>query len=302
MIASVNEDEFVDIVLVGTDDENNTLAWTFVDDANGAAIMSGTGNTKTIRYTPPTDFNGIESVVVRLSDADFDVSISLDFTINPVADPTDYSGTPIITGTLDVGETLTITPGTCTDPDAAVSWSYQWFRDDNASPGGGTNIVGATSISYDLVSDDNNQWLYAEVICNAEVKTTAHTASAINGNDEYLPGTGIPTNVLISSKALFNIDGGTLCWSDADMTGKTTASIRYSNGEDTGDQLLLKVGAVVIASFNTDKCLAGGAWDGDCATLIQSIIPTQTGNQTICLEAHNASGLYSGAITWLKLD
>ena len=59
---------------------------------------------------------------------------------------------PVISGTLDVGQTLTATDGTWTGT-APISYTYQWRRCDSD----GTNcadIAGATGATYDIVETD----------------------------------------------------------------------------------------------------------------------------------------------------
>ncbi len=58
---------------------------------------------------------------------------------------------PAITGTVDVGQTLTVTPGAWSNPDVALT--YQWQRCDGA----GANcaaIAGATSTTYVVAAAD----------------------------------------------------------------------------------------------------------------------------------------------------
>lgn len=59
---------------------------------------------------------------------------------------------PAITGTLQVGETLTVSDGTW-DP-AATSYNRCWTRN-------GTPIGGAAASTYDLVEDDDGQTIGA---------------------------------------------------------------------------------------------------------------------------------------------
>lgn len=61
---------------------------------------------------------------------------------------------PAITGTLEVGETLSVSNGTW-DP-AATSYNRRWTRN-------GTPISGATSSTYELVEDDEGHVIGAEV-------------------------------------------------------------------------------------------------------------------------------------------
>jgi len=58
---------------------------------------------------------------------------------------------PAITGTVDVGQTLTVTPGTWSNPD--VTLSYQWQRCD-ATGANCAAITGATSTTYIIAPTD----------------------------------------------------------------------------------------------------------------------------------------------------
>src|SRR5690606_3762988 len=61
---------------------------------------------------------------------------------------------PAITGVPEVGQTLTVTPGTWSG-EPSPTLSYQWFRDDK---GGGLPepilIPGATGLTYELTEED----------------------------------------------------------------------------------------------------------------------------------------------------
>ena len=68
------------------------------------------------------------------------------------------TGTPSISGTARVGETLTAGGGTITDTDGIpndVAFSYQWIRVDGAA--NELDIPGATSKTYTLVDADGGQ-------------------------------------------------------------------------------------------------------------------------------------------------
>lgn len=60
---------------------------------------------------------------------------------------------PVVSGTLEVGENLSVTDGTWDD---AVSFTYQWTRN-------GVVIHGATSDTYALVGDDETKVIAAIV-------------------------------------------------------------------------------------------------------------------------------------------
>lgn len=62
---------------------------------------------------------------------------------------------PAITGTAEVGETLTVSNGTFTG-DATITYSYQWYA-------GGVAIAGATSGTFDLTSAQLGKIITARV-------------------------------------------------------------------------------------------------------------------------------------------
>ena len=65
---------------------------------------------------------------------------------------TQATGAPTISGTAQVGQTLTADTTGIADADGltTVSYSYQWMADD-------TNIQGATDATYTLAEDDEGK-------------------------------------------------------------------------------------------------------------------------------------------------
>lgn len=63
---------------------------------------------------------------------------------------------PAITGTPEVGQTLTVTPGTWSG-EPSPTLTYQWFRDDgdDAIP-----IPGATGLTYELTQEDEGSVIF----------------------------------------------------------------------------------------------------------------------------------------------
>lgn len=64
---------------------------------------------------------------------------------------------PAVSGTTNVGETLTTTNGNWTN--SPTSYAYTWYRD-------GVPIGGATSSTYLLVADDEGALIYARVVAS----------------------------------------------------------------------------------------------------------------------------------------
>ena len=71
-------------------------------------------------------------------------------------------GQPVITGTPQIGETLTADTSAITDADGLtnVSYSYQWIRNDGGTD---TNISGATYSSYTLAAYDEGRTIKVQV-------------------------------------------------------------------------------------------------------------------------------------------
>ena len=93
------------------------------------------------------------------------------------------TGAPAITGTAQVGDTLTADTSGIADADGltSVSYSYQWISNDGTSD---TDITDATGSSYTLVADDEGQTIKVRVSFTddegyTESLTSAATASVI---------------------------------------------------------------------------------------------------------------------------
>lgn len=75
------------LTLHATDADNDTLTWSVQTPASyGVALVSGTGSTKTVNYTPPANYYGIDSFRVRVTDGVAADSILVVVTINPIND------------------------------------------------------------------------------------------------------------------------------------------------------------------------------------------------------------------------
>ena len=101
------------------------------------------------------------------------------------------TGQPTISGTAQVGETLTVDTSGISDVDGldSVSFSYQWLS------GRDTEISGATNDSYALVSADEGKYIKVRVsftddAANAESLTSAATATVAAAPNS--PATGAP--------------------------------------------------------------------------------------------------------------
>jgi hypothetical protein len=76
--------------------------------------------------------------------------------------------------------------------------------------------------------------------------------------------------------------GDAVCWTGLDLTGKTQASLLYSNGEGSGDSVDVRLNTVTIGTFGTANCTTNGAWEGQCNT-VSTTFTQQPGEGTLCL-------------------
>ena len=83
------------------------------------------------------------------------------------------TGAPTITGTAQVGQTLTADTSGISDADGLtnVSYSYQWLADD-------TEIDGATSSTYTLQATDNGKVIEVRVTFTDDAGSDASLTSA----------------------------------------------------------------------------------------------------------------------------
>ena len=179
---------------------------------------------------------------------------------------TPATGSPTISGTAQVGETLTVDTSGISDADGLnnVSYTYQWVRSDS-------DIAGATGSTYTLVSADQGNTVKVKVSFtddegNAETLTSASTASVLARPNT--PATGTPTisgtfqvgETLTAITSDISDDDGlnnvsfSYQWmrsdgtSDSDITGATgskytlaspdegnTVKVRVSFTDDTGN-------------------------------------------------------------------
>ena len=98
------------------------------------------------------------------------------------------TGAPTVSGTAQVGETLTALTSGISDADglAGASFTYQWLADD-------TEISGATGSSYTLADSDEGKVIRVQVSFtddagNAESRTSAATAAVTSQPEAQAPG------------------------------------------------------------------------------------------------------------------
>ena len=147
-------------------------------------------DTVTVSYTVPTD-----AAAPRIQDEAGNPAASfsdqgVENNTPPPAN-TPATGAPTITGTAQVGETLTVDTSAIADADGLdnVGYSYQWLAN-------GADIAGATSSSYTLADDDGGKTIQVKVSFrddkNSQETLTSAATAAVEPRPNS-PATGAPT-------------------------------------------------------------------------------------------------------------
>ena len=168
---------------------NTTYALTITVDSNGVTLDTTLSNGEDAGRTSGWSIGNTAHRVDGNNWAETTDGESIRIAINGPANPA--RGAPTITGTAQVGETLTAATSGISDADGLTSpvYTYQWIRVD-----GGTDahITGATLITYVPVAADTGKTIRVRVRFTddanySEERTSAATA-VVNA-----PATGEPT-------------------------------------------------------------------------------------------------------------
>ena len=157
-----------------------------IDEATGSnyeLASSEQGQTIQVRVTFTDDRDNAETLTSAA-------------TVAVVAAPDrQATGLPTISGTLQVGETLTAGTSAITDADGLtnVSFEYQWIRGDS---GAGVDIAGATDATYTLTAADQGKTIKVKVSFTDDADHEEKLTSAATGvvaAKPNTPATGAPT-------------------------------------------------------------------------------------------------------------
>ena len=164
-------------------DTGDTLTYmaTQSDDSALPAWLSFAAATRTFSGTPAAADVETVSVKVTASDGTDSVSDTFDIVVSAAANNA-AMGAPTITGTAQVGQTLTAVTTGITDADGLtnVTYTYQWIRANGTE----ADIASANSSTYDLVAADLGKTIKVKVsftddASNTETLTSAATATVV---------------------------------------------------------------------------------------------------------------------------
>ena len=118
-----------------------------------------------LKYTPPANATGMgyASFKYKVNDGTVDSAAEYTMTINVTAVNRPATGAPTISGTAQVGQTLTASTTPIADPDGLPgAFTYQWIRVDADGRSNATNI-GADSSMYELTENEEGKRVKVEV-------------------------------------------------------------------------------------------------------------------------------------------
>ena len=203
------------------------------------------------------------------------------------------AGVPTISGTAQVGETLTADTSGISDADGLTnaSFSYQWLSDD-------ANISGATGSTYTLVDTDKGKAVKVRVSFTDDEgndETLTSTATAAVEARPNRPATGAPSitgkthvgaTLTVDTSGISDADGLTNAsfsyqWlsDDADVSGATGSTYTLV---DTDEGKAIKVRVSFIDDEGNDETLTSAATSAVLAALTAEFldIPSSHNGQT----------------------
>ena len=185
-----------------------TYQWVANDGTTDADIAGATASTyplvaadegKTVKVrVTVTDDLGNETTLTSAATNAVEAAAQLD---SPA------TGQPTISGTVQVGETLTADTSGIADDDGLINatFSYQWLADD-------ADIAGATASTYPLVAADEGKTIKVEVSFTDDLgNETTLTSAATNAVEAAPEPPATPTGL---SATVVSHDAVTLAWDD----------------------------------------------------------------------------------------
>ena len=281
----------------GLDNVSYRYQWIRLD--GGVETNIGTDSSS---YTLVTDDAG-KTIRVRVSFTDDDGN---DETLTSAAANRAATGAPAISGTAQVGETLTAAASRIADADGLTnaSYSYRWIRDDGSNV---TDIRDARYITYTLDADDVGKTIKVRVSFtddagNNETLTSAATAAVAEAADPAATGAPIGGTAQVDEKLKPDVSGTV----GADLTVSLTVAAAASHDGSSEFTFEIEFSEEFGISYVTLKTHAFNVTGGEVRkaqrtnrpsniTWRITVRPTSTGDVTIELPATTDCGA-AGAI------
>ena len=268
------------VTIAGTAEVGEELTATVSNVTDTDGLSNATYSYQWIRVdadgtSNPTDITGATSSTHTLTAADagkkvqarvsFNDNAGNTETLTSAAHPTTgvvrvapnspATGAPTISGTAEVGETLTASTSGITDTDGltSVSYTYQWIRVDADGTSNPTDITGATSSTYEPVGDDVGHKLKVQVSFSDDAGNAEELTSAAHPTTGVVVGPpGAPAELTAHAVGTLRIE---LNWTEPANTGGlpiTGHKIEWSaNGTSNWADLVPNTDSTATRHFDT---------------------------------------------------
>ena len=151
------------------------------------------------------------------------------------AENTPATGDPTISGTLEVGQTLTASTSGISDADglANATFSYQWIANNGTAD---TDIQDATASTYTLADADEGKTIKVRVSFTDEAGNSEMLISPATGTVEAAnnPATGQPS-VSGTAQVAETLTAGTSSIADTDGTANATVTYQWIRMDGTNE-------------------------------------------------------------------
>ena len=240
-----------------------------------------------LKYSPPANLYGTDfaSFTFKVNDGTVDSDDAYTMNIDVKGEDDPATGEPGITGTAQVGQTLTATVGTIADVDglpnpffSAAATTVQWIQVDGVNE---TDISGETESTYTLTADDVGKKVKVKVSFTDE-----------SGGVEMRTSAAYPSSSTVTAAAGVTVSKSALTVTEEDTTGNT-----YTLVLDT--RPTANVTVTVAGHGGTDVTLTSSSFTS--STPSSSILTFTTANwnlaQTVTVKADNDTDTTNDMVT-----
>ena len=271
--------------------------WIRNDGSSDTSITDATDSTYTL-----VDADEGKTIKVRVSftdDADNEETLTSAATSSVAARPNNpATGGPTISGTAQVGETLTANTSGIADTDGLtnVSYSHRWIRNDGTSDAG---IENATGSSYTLVDADEGQTIKVEVSFTDDAGYDETLTSAATAAVEARPNSAATGAPAISGTAQVGetLTADTSGIADDDGLNNVSYSYQWIANDGTADTDIQDATGptYTLVSADEGKTIKVRVSFTDDAGTDETLTSTETEAVSFAVQQQVANNLATGA-------
>jgi len=210
------------------------------------ATLTGDGSNQVFTYTTDTSAFTVTTgnyLALRITSIDADYSVFTggawsfttgEDTVTFVNDPPVNTIAPALSGTATEDELLSVDNGSWTDDDGdSLTFTYQWYSDDDSLDFDGSAITDAFDSTYTLTNPDVDYYIYAVVTANdgyVDVPVNSNYSSqVVNVNDAPVNTTAPALSGTATEDTPLSVNTGT--WNDDDGDNLTFTYQWYSDSD-----------------------------------------------------------------------